>query len=164
MNKKSFYIGLIIIGLVLIIRELIVNTPKSDISGLEERLEFGWRFEDARNFIFSKEYQRSEETVRQILTLDSTPIITSIAKIYLAHALLFQNRFSEAVTIYKELSQDKKTNLAQTWYFHNRKEFSQYSTLTYNQVLLKDFEIFEEKDIIPEECKVEVENIRKILQ
>jgi hypothetical protein len=60
--------------------------------------------------------------------------------------LLFQNRFSEAEKIYKELSQIKKNNE------------------TYVQLLLEDFKELEKAGAVPERHKVDVEKIRKMLR
>jgi ATP/maltotriose-dependent transcriptional regulator MalT len=65
----------------------------------------------------------------------------------LAHALLFQNRFSEAEAVYKELSQTIIKN-----------------NETYTKALLKDFDDLEKAGAIPEAYKDDVEKIRKILR
>jgi TPR repeat protein len=96
-------------------------------------------------YLFTKEYAKSEQSARQALELDST----SIAKTNLAHALLFQNRFSEAEIIYRELE------LSQTIIKDNE---------TYTQAFLDDFDEFEKAVVIPEEHKADVEKIRKILK
>ena len=86
-------------------------------------------------YLFTKEYAKSEQFARQALELDSA----SFAKINLAHALLFQNRFSEAEAIYKELSK-------------------------FTQLILDDLETLEKEGVVPEERKADVEKIRKILK
>ena len=86
--------------------------------------------------LFIKEYAQSEQSARKALELDSTYIVS---KTNLAHALLFQNRFSEAETIYNELVQADET---------------------YAEVLLSDFKDLERADVIPDERKADVEKIR----
>ena len=95
-------------------------------------------------YLFINDYAQSEQFARKALELDSTYIIS---KTNLAHALLFQNRFSEAETIYKELSQ--------TIYKNNE---------TYTKTLLNDFDDLEKAGAIPEKYRDDVEKIRKILQ
>jgi len=94
-------------------------------------------------YLFTKEYLKSEQSARKALELDGA----SFAKTNLAHALLFQNHFSEAEKIYKELSQ--------TVYRNNE---------TYTQILLDDFDALEKAGVIPESRKADVEKIRKILK
>jgi tetratricopeptide (TPR) repeat protein len=96
------------------------------------------------NYLFIKDYKQSEQSARQALKLDNTQ---TWVKVNLAHALLFQNRFSEAEKIYKELSQTIMKGDG-----------------TYTQTLLIDLEELERAGVIPEKCKASVEKIRKILR
>jgi len=96
------------------------------------------------NYLFIKEYTQSEQSARRALELDSSQ---TWIQVNLAHALLFQNRFSEAEKIYKELSQ--------TIIKDNE---------TYTQTLLKDFDDLEKAGLIPEKHKADVEKIKKMLQ
>ena len=91
-------------------------------------------------YLFIKEYAQSEQSALKALELDSTYIVS---KTNLAHALLFQNRFSEAEVIYKELVQIDET---------------------YAKVLLDDFNDLEKAGVIPSERKADVEKIKQILQ
>ena len=95
-------------------------------------------------YLFTKEYAQSEQSARQALKLDNTQ---TWIKTNLAHALLFQNRFSEAEKIYKELSQTIKED-----------------NETYTQDLLNDFDELEKANVIPEKHKGNVEKIRKMLK
>ena len=99
---------------------------------------FSWRY------LFINEYAQSEQFALKALELDST---YSISKTNLAHALLFQNRFSEAEAVYKELSK--------TIIINNE---------TFAKVLLKDFDDLEKAGAIPEDFKDDVEKIRKMLR
>jgi len=94
-------------------------------------------------YLFINDYIQSEQSARRALELDNTQIWV---KTNLAHALLFQNRFSEAEKIYKELSQILRDNKP------------------YTQVLLEDFEALEKAGVIPEKHKADVEKIRKMLR
>ena len=94
-------------------------------------------------YLFTKEYVQSEQSARQALELNSA----SLAKTNLAHALLFQKRFSEAEEIYRELSQ--------TIYENDE---------TYTQTLLEDIDTLEKEAVIPKERKGDVEKIRKMLK
>ena len=96
------------------------------------------------NYLFIEDYVQSEQSARQALALDSTQ---TWVKTNLAHALLFQNRFSEAEKIYKELSQ-----------------LIIKDNETYTKTILGDFEELEKAGVIPEERKADVEKIRKMLQ
>jgi len=91
-------------------------------------------------YLFIKEYAQSEQSALKALELDSTYIVS---KTNLAHALLFQNRFSEAEVIYKELVQTDES---------------------YAKVLLDDFNDLEKAGVIPSERKADVEKIKQILQ
>jgi len=95
-------------------------------------------------YLFTKEYVQSEQSARKALELDNTYLLP---KTNLAHALLFQNRFTEAEHIYKELSQ--------TIYQDNE---------TYNKVLLNDFVELKKAGVIPENSNEDMEKIRQILQ
>jgi len=99
---------------------------------------FSWEY------LFVNEYAQSEQFARKAFEIDST---YSVSKTNLAHALLFQNRFSEAEAVYKELSQT---------IFRNNE--------TYTKVLLNDFDDLEKAGAIPEKYKDDVEKIKKILQ
>ena len=94
-------------------------------------------------YLLSKEFVQSEQAARQSIELNNA----SFAVTNLAHALLFQNRFSEAEKIYKELSK--------TVYKNNE---------TFSQTLLEDMETLENESVIPESCKENVEKIRKMLK
>ena len=125
-----------------------LNTLNDMLVKYKEQIDYKPQF--AQNYgdlswrhLFTKEYSKSEQSAREALKLNSA----SIAKINLAHALLFQNRFSEAEVVYKELSQ--------TIYKDNE---------TYTQSLLDDFNEFEEANVIPAERKADVEKIKGLLQ
>ena len=94
-------------------------------------------------YLFTKEYSKSEQSARQALKLNSA----SIAKTNLAHALLFQNRFSEAEAVYKELSQTIED-----------------SNETYSQILLDGLNELGKANVIPAERKADVEKIKGLLQ
>jgi len=94
-------------------------------------------------YLLSKEFALSEESARRSIELNSS----SLAKTNLAHALLFQNRFSEAEMIYMELS---KT-------IHSKNE-------TFTKMLLEDFVTLEDESVIPEECQKDVEIIKTMLK
>jgi len=96
------------------------------------------------DYLFIKNYKKSEQFAREALKLDNTQIWV---KTNLAHAMLFQNQFSKAEKIYKELSQIKRSE-----------------KVTYKQVLLEDLEALEKKGVIPEKQKNNVEKIRKMLR
>ena len=96
------------------------------------------------HYLFVKEYAQSEKAARKALEIDPTYLSS---KTNLAHALLFQNRFSKAEAIYKELSQ--------TIYQNNE---------TFSKVLLNDFSTLEKAGVIPEKCKGDVEKIRQLLR
>jgi tetratricopeptide (TPR) repeat protein len=86
-------------------------------------------------YLFTKEHTKSEQSAREVLKLDSTSLI---AKTNLAHALLFQNRFSEAEKIYKELLN--------------------------TQTILDNFNEFEKAEVISKEHKTDMEKIRKTIK
>ena len=91
----------------------------------------------------TKEFEQSEQYVRKALQLDSSNVTS---KSNLAHALLFQNRYSEAEEIYKELSQpNAETGRAPS-------------------LLLSDLDELEQSGVIPEERKEDVAKIREILE
>jgi tetratricopeptide (TPR) repeat protein len=94
-------------------------------------------------YLFINDYAQSEQSALRALELDDTQIWV---KTNLAHALLFQNRFSEAEKIYKELSLHMRGNVP------------------YSQVLLEDFDELEKAGVIPEKHKADVEKIRKMLR
>jgi len=96
------------------------------------------------NYLFIKEYKQSEQSALKALKLDNTQ---TWVKTNLAHALLFQNKFSKAEKIYKELSQ--------TTIKENE---------TYTKALLEDFDELEKAGVIPEKSKVNVEKIKKMLR
>ena len=95
-------------------------------------------------YLFIHEYTLSEQYALKALELDNT---YSVPKTNLAHALLFQNRFSEAEIIYKELMQ--------AIYKDNE---------TFTKLLLEDFDQLEKEGAIPEKQKADVEKIRKMLR
>jgi len=95
-------------------------------------------------YLYSQEYMKSEQLAQEAIAFDSTALLP---KINLAHALLFQNRYSEAEAIYVELSQ---TILEEDE--------------SYAQSLLDDLEALEKAGAIPEERKADVEKIREILK
>ena len=90
----------------------------------------------ARCYLFTKEIIQAEKYAHKALELDNS---FYKAKINLAHALLFQNRFSEAKEIYEEALQT------------NMKEDK-----VYIQAVIADLEKFEEMNVIPKECENEV--------
>jgi tetratricopeptide (TPR) repeat protein len=96
------------------------------------------------HYLFVKEYAQAEKVARKALEIDPTYLVS---KTNLAHALLFQNRFSKAEAVYKELSQ--------TIYQNNE---------TYSKVLLNDLVELEKAGVIPEKCKGDVEKIRGMLR
>jgi len=96
------------------------------------------------HYLFIKDYKKSEQSAREALKLDNTQ---TWIKTNLAHALLFQNQFSKAEKIYKELSQIKRSE-----------------NVTYKRVLLEDLAALEKKGVIPEKQKNNVETIRKMLR
>jgi len=95
-------------------------------------------------FLLMKDYQQAEQFALKALEIDQN---YHRAKIKLAHSLLFQNRFSEAEIIYKELS---KSILK--------------GTETYSPTILEDFDAYENAEAIPKENKNDVEKIKKMLQ
>jgi len=95
------------------------------------------------HYLFTKEYSKSEQSARRALELDHTQ---TWVKTNLAHALLFQNRFSEAEKIYKELSQ--------TIYTNNE---------TFTKTLFEDFDTLEKEGVIPPKFSSDVGKIRKML-
>jgi len=94
-------------------------------------------------YLHSKEFALSEQSARQSIELNSA----SLARTNLAHALLLQNRFSEAEKIYVELS---KT-------IHSKNE-------TFTKILLEDFVTLEDESVIPEERQKDVERIKTMLR
>jgi len=58
-------------------------------------------------FLYTKDYAQAEHFAHKGLELDNTDIPS---KINLAQALLFQNRYEEAESIYKELTLLDQTN------------------------------------------------------
>jgi len=95
------------------------------------------------NYLFIKEYKQAEQSALKALKLDNTQ---TWVKTNLAHALLFQNKFSKAEKIYKELSQ---TTIK--------------GNETYTKAILKDFDELEKAGVISEKSKVNVEKIKKML-
>jgi len=95
-------------------------------------------------YLFKKEYTQSEKLSIRAFEVNSANILS---KTNLAHALLFQNRFSEAETIYKELSQTIMVG-----------------DETYTPIILEDLEDLENAGAVPEEHKDDVEKIRKMLK
>ena len=96
------------------------------------------------HYLFIKDYKKSEQSARKALKLDNTQ---TWVKTNLAHALLFQNKFSKAEKIYTELSLIKRNE-----------------NTTYKQILLDDFEALEKAGVIPENQKANVEKIRRMLR
>jgi tetratricopeptide (TPR) repeat protein len=94
-------------------------------------------------YLFTKEYILSEQSALKGLEADSSQVWI---KTYLAHALLFQHRYTEAEVLYKELSQ--------TIYKEND---------TFTQTILDDFDALEKAGVIPEERNEDVEKIRTML-
>jgi len=88
-------------------------------------------------YLFTGEYILSEQSAGLMLELDSTQ--TWIRSI-IAHALLFQNRFTEAVEIYKALLEENEVDL------------------------LDDLESLENAGVIPEERKPDIEKVREMLK
>jgi tetratricopeptide (TPR) repeat protein len=118
--------------------ELAKENPKYLSDVVQSLNSFSW------TYLFTKEYVKSEQFALQALEKDSAFVL---AKTNLAHALLFQNRFSEAKKIYKKLSQTQKNN-----------------NETYTKTLIDDLDEFEAAGVIPEKCKANVEKIRKMLK
>ena len=87
------------------------------------------------SYLFVKEYAKCEQYTRQALELDP-----ATSPLNLAYALLFQNRFSEAEALYQEILQDDDP-----------------------QIIFDDLEELENAGAIPENCKTDVEKIRKML-
>ena len=113
--------------------ELADKTPKIYLKDIVEVLSnLSWCY------ILVKEYIQAEQSAREALELDNTQ---TEVKIYLAHALLFQNRFPEAEKIYKELSQVSDMG----------------------KLLLESFDELEKAAAIPEEHKADVDKIREII-
>jgi len=90
--------------------------------------------------IYTKEFRQAEHYARQALEIDNNYVI---AKRHLANSLLFQNLISEAETIFKDI------------------------LLTAFEVskkgILEDFDLFDKANVIPEECKKNVEKIKTML-
>jgi tetratricopeptide (TPR) repeat protein len=122
-----------------IYRGLVAKNPKIYASGMIATLYYL-----SVSYIYVKEYTDSEQYCREILELDSTYIA---AKITLAHALLLQNRFSEAESMYKELSK--------TTYQNNE---------TCTKSILNDFNEFEKSNILSEKQKSNIEKIRGVMK
>ena len=116
---------------------LVIYNPKMYSTWVEEINNY-----ISKCYLYTKDYLQAEQYARQALELNTT----SLAKINLAHALLFQNRFPEAETIYKELSQ--------TICEENE---------TCTQILLDNLENLGKANAIPENCKTNVEKIKKML-
>jgi len=89
-----------------------------------------------------KDYKQSAQSARKALKVDNTQTWINAN---LAHALLFQGRFSKAEKIYKDLSQPAKDNN------------------TYSKSLLEDLDELEKAGVIPEKRKTDVEKIKKML-
>jgi len=106
---------------------------KSDLAGKYGSL--------AWNYLFTNDYKLSEQTAQKALEIDSTQ---TWVKVNLAHALLFQGKTAEVENIYNEL--------ANTIYQNND---------TYAATLLDDFEQLEKADIVPANCKNDLEKIKK---
>ena len=94
--------------------------------------------------LFEMQYSTAEKAARKALELDNKILWV---KTNLAHALLFQNMFTEAERIYRELSQ--------TIYQNNK---------TYSQTLLDDFKELEKAITISAAQTANVEMIRKMCQ
>ena len=90
--------------------------------------------------IYTKKHNQAEQYARRALEMDRNYYI---AKKNLAYALLFQNRFSEAENIFKEITLT--------------------GTDEAKEDILKEFDLFEKAGAIPEECKNDVEKIRLML-
>lgn len=86
--------------------------------------------------IFVKQYAEAELYAREGLAVDSTKhaIYTNLAA-----ALLFQGKYAEAETIYRQYKDEFKDGF------------------------LNDFKLFAEADVIPEEWKEDVERIKRML-
>ena len=86
--------------------------------------------------IFMKKYAEAEQLAREGLSVDSTQIWINSC---LAAALLFQDKYAEAKTVYCQYKDELKDSF------------------------LQDFDDFEAAGVIPEERKTDVERIKKIL-
>jgi tetratricopeptide (TPR) repeat protein len=86
--------------------------------------------------IFMKQYAKSEQLAREGLAIDSTKTF-----IYsnLAAALLFQGKYAEAEKLYRQYKSELKVSF------------------------LDDFRQYAEVGVIPKECEVDVEKIKKML-
>jgi len=121
-----------------IYKSLVADNPKAYLPYLSQNYgHLSW------NYLFTKEYSEAEYYAFKALELSRM----SDVKNCLAHALLLQNRFLEAENIYKELLQTIIKN-----------------DEIYTQTLLEDFDKLEKANVIPENCKAEVEKIRKMLK
>jgi len=95
-------------------------------------------------YLFLKSYHQSEMAAYRALRLDNTQLWV---KVNLAHALLFQNRFSEAENIYMELSKTIEKD-----------------DKTFTPTILDDFNVLEKANAIPKNHKADVEKIKKKLK
>jgi len=94
-------------------------------------------------YLYLKEYSKSETAANQALELDDTQ---TWIKVNLAHAFLFQNRFSEVEELYWKLSQTIEKD-----------------DKTFLQTILDDFKEFKKAGLIPKKHKGDVEKIKKFL-
>ena len=117
--------------------ELTTEKPDTEASLVRDYGSLSWFY------LFTLKYEESRQFANKALELDSSALWI---KANFAHALLFQNRFSEAETIYKELAPIN----------YSEKE-------TFAISIQNDFEELEKASAIPETCKEDVKKIRKML-
>ena len=86
--------------------------------------------------VFMKKFAQAEQYAREALPIDPSKHWINAN---LAAALLFQGRYDEAEQIYRQYKDELKDGF------------------------LADFEEFEKAGVIPEECKADVERIKKML-
>jgi Tfp pilus assembly protein PilF len=92
-------------------------------------------------YLFVNESRQSETAAHRALELDATQ---TWVKVNLAHAMLFQNRFSEADELYRELSQIIEANQK-----------------TFTPTILDDLKVLKRENAIPKNLKSDVKKIKK---
>jgi tetratricopeptide (TPR) repeat protein len=94
-------------------------------------------------YLFLNRYDQSETAARKVLELDDTQLWT---KVNLAHALLLQNRFSEAEEIYLELSQTIDIN-----------------DKTFTPAILDDFKVLQKANVFSKKHQDYIKKIKKMV-
>ena len=117
--------------------ENLINNYTNELSMTYSRL--------ASFYIFDEKFNLSELSARKSLVVDSTQVG---AKTNLAATLLFQGKYQEAEAIYLELK---------------NKEYAGQDK-TYGDTCLKYLAEFEKANVIPEERKLDVKKIKKLLR